>query len=106
MAKIETACKSSGLQTADKLVVTGRCKVYGFVLYNSAATSTLVLYDEVSATGTDYIGVGVNPTSASTINVTFPTPVQCNTGLYADIDGTDANYIVYYVPYKDATDAL
>lgn len=96
----EPACMSSGLQTADGLIATVAAGNYrclcGVELIPAAADSTLVLYDNTSAAGT-VITKMFAPASGSPVG--YPPGATCvnvNTGIYADVTGTNAAYIVWY----------
>ena len=96
----ENKCISSGLLTADAQVMTRsgdswRC-LCGVVLLPAAAASTLILYDNASAAGTVlYKGSA----DASGLPTGFPPSDICinvDTGIYADVSGADAAYIIWY----------
>ena len=98
------SCRSSGLITADKLVVTGQCKLVSFHGYNNHATTTCIvkIYDNTAASGKqvaeivmpphlgivtdDTTGGDQDATQLTTINIEADFHgVLCRNGLYVDI---------------------
>ena len=71
--------------TADTLIKTGNGKVYGIVV-NSHTSGTIKLWDNTSAATTVICNTYTFPSGSQVI--TFPEPINFNTGLYADIGGT------------------
>ncbi len=94
------ACVSSGLKTADGLIATKASGYYnclcGVTIIPAAADAYVVLYDNTSATGT---ALGKVSAKASTQSNTIGLGGQCievTKGIYADVDGAAAAYIVWY----------
>lgn len=92
---------SSGLQTGDAAIATGKVFLHGIQLISNGGTGTMkvVLYD--CATATDIsnarmiakvIVAGANAHK----EVSFNAPILASYGLYADVTGTSASYITYY----------
>ncbi len=98
MAKLETTCTSSGLQTASAVIADNPGKVFGITLIQASAACTLRIYDNsaAAASGTTlaFIKHGTNTTSKS---VFFSIPINAKVGIYAVLTGGSANYIVHYV---------
>lgn len=89
--------RSSGLKSADAAISTGAgllCAVQ--LITDGTNAATLVIYDNASAaSGTVLYKGSITGASLSRTDVlTFP--VKAVNGLYADITGTGANYIVHF----------
>lgn len=92
-------CTSSGLKTADALILTGSGWLMGVVLNTGTADSSVIVYDNTSAAGTVVAKATINAgTEAGDAGreYLFPVPVRVGTGIYADVGGTAAEYIVYF----------
>ena len=88
--------KSTGLLTADKTVITGKSILTGFlVVTDGTNNATIVIYDNTSAAGTELAKIVVLGASYFG-GGTFEIPIRCTKGIYADITGTGASYIIYY----------
>ena len=89
--------KSSGIQTADVLLHTGKAIVAGVqVITDGANDAQLILYDNTAASGTQVFNQKVTGTDDSMPFTLADGGIRCDTGLYADISGTGASFIVYY----------
>ena len=91
-------CSSSGLKTDDALIASGIKQLCGImVITNGSNDATIILYDSgTGANGT----VLFKATIASAANfggATFTNVIRTTKGIYADVTGTGAAYIVYYV---------
>ena len=88
---------SSGEQAADAGIRTGECYISSVVIITDGTNNAkLILYDNIAASGTvmlEMTVVGVDHYGGR--NWAFP--VRCGTGIYADITGTGASYIVEYM---------
>lgn len=78
--------------TADTLIKTGAGSVHGVVV-NSHTSGTLKLWDNTSAASTVIANTYTFPAGSSVIS--FPTPIEFYTGLYADVGGTVDITIIY-----------
>lgn len=88
--------RSSGLQSADALIYTGRNRINAItVLTDGTNAATLVVYDATSATGT-VVAKAVVAGASLTGHFIFENPVLCENGIYADVTGIGAGYIVYF----------
>jgi hypothetical protein len=90
---------SSGLKTSDGIISASRALVYGVtVITNTTNVATLVLYDSASAaSGTELAKIAIPAgTSAVSVHVPFDNPIDALSGIYADITGTSAAYVVYF----------
>lgn len=87
---------SSGLKTSDAAIASGKNRINAVTLITDGTnTASVVVYDEASATGTVLAKVTAAG-AQNTVHITFENPVKCEIGLYADVTGTGAGYIVYY----------
>lgn len=87
---------SSGVLNADTLIATGRNRVNAItVLTDGTNAATLELYDNTTASGT--VRVKGRCVGASLQNhIIFENPVLFENGIYADVTGTGATFIVFY----------
>ena len=92
-----SATQSSGLLTADALVEANPCLLHTVTLVPAAADSTLTIYDNnaAAAAGTVLAKIFVLATTASQ-TIHFTIPVRANKGLYADVAGAAAGYIIHF----------
>jgi len=92
-----TTSKSTGLETADLLINTGKAILTGVqIITDQTNDATLILYDNTSAAGTEVFKQIVTGTDDSKTFWFGDGGIRCSTGLYADIAGTAAEYIVFY----------
>ena len=94
------ACISSGLQTSDGAVMaststTNHC-LCGVQLIPAAAASTLILYDNSAASGTVLIKLKADASGTATGYAPNGNCITVNKGIYADVDGASAAYVVWY----------
>jgi hypothetical protein len=91
-----TTAISSGIKAADTLIYTGRGTLNGLTVYTDGTNAaTVTLYDGTTAAGnilTQVIVAGADRTES----VIFNLAVRCLNGIYADVTGTGATYIVYF----------
>jgi len=91
-----TSSLNTGVQTSSSLTVTGRNRINAVSLFgNGTNTATLDIYDNTSAAGKIAIRVQVR-TSDYQNHVIFTQPVLMENGIYNNLTGTGATYIVYY----------
>jgi len=87
---------SSGVKTEDTLIYTGRNRVNAItIMTDGTNAATVSLYDNTSAAGTIRVKgscVGANLTS----HILFENPVLFENGIYADVTGTGATFIVFF----------
>ena len=88
---------SSGLKSADAVISNGRNRVNAITLLTDGTNAaSVILYDNASAASGTVLGK-VKATGAQLIqHVIFENPVFASDGIYADVTGTGAEYIVYY----------
>ncbi len=87
---------STGVLNQDTLIWTGRNRVNAItVLTDGTNAATVELYDNTAASGTKRV-VG-KCVGASLVNhIIFENPVLFETGIYADVTGTGATFIVFF----------
>ena len=89
--------KTSGLLTADAAVATGRAIVAGVIIITDKTNdAALILYDNTAASGTEVFKALVPGTNDTAFYQLPEGGVRCYNGIYADIAGTGAEYIVLY----------
>ena len=89
---------TSGEQTSDAAVATAKCYITSIlIITNGSDNAKVVLYDNASAaSGTvilEMTVVGVDNYGGRN----YQYPVKCTNGIYADVTGTGASYIVEYI---------
>lgn len=90
---------SSGLKSADAAIAVGVNRVNSVELFsNGTDACSVVLYDNsAAASGTVLAKVTIGAASLKTTEqVVFMNPVRAENGIYADVTGTGAGYIVHY----------
>lgn len=93
---MSTTSISSGLQTADATIASGRNRINAITLITDGTNAaTLLVYDNTAASGT-VIAKVTAAAIQNTVHVVFEKPVKAENGLYADVTGTGAGYIVFY----------
>mgnify|MGYP003590435387 CR=1 FL=1 len=87
---------SSGVKSADALIATGRNRVNAItVLTDGTNSATLDVRDGTTVSGT--IKITGKCVGASLINhIIFENPVLFENGIYGDVTGTGATYIIYF----------
>ncbi len=94
-ALAQQAVISSGLTTSDRLIATGNCYIYGLEIISGASTAVVVLYDAITISGTSVLK-GQCSTASAWCGRELVHPIECFTGIYADVTGTGAAYSVNY----------
>ena len=87
---------SSGVLSADTLLFTGRNRINALTIFTDGTNAATVdLYDNTSAASK--IAVKSKCLGTGLINhILFENPVIMENGIYADVTGTGASFIVYY----------
>ncbi len=87
---------SSGVLDADTLIATGRNRVNALtVLTDGTNAATVTLKDGTTTSGT--VRITGKCVGANLINhIIFENPVLFSDGIYADVTGTGATYIVFF----------
>ena len=90
---------SSGLKVADAVISARPAKIVGVqVIADGTNAATLILYDNASAASGTAANKIVVDAGATYENFYIDGGVVCNNGIYADVSGTGAEYIVFYAP--------
>lgn len=89
---------SSGLQTADAVVYAKPCILGGFILIaDGTNAATVVLYDNASAASGTVLAKASIAAGGTMADVNLSIGgVIANNGIYADVAGTGAAYIVHF----------
>jgi len=88
---------SSGLKTADAAIMAMPGKLKGLIVIATGAAATVTLYDNASAASGLALAKLVVPAD-NTQELNFhDCGVVANNGIYADVSGADAAYIVHFV---------
>ena len=91
--------KSSGEKTADALIVTGKGILAGVQLISDLTNDvTLIVYDNTAASGTKLYErvLDVSVEGFGKLEELPGAGVRADNGIYADVTGTGASYILYY----------
>jgi hypothetical protein len=87
---------SSGLRTADAAILARGGLVHAVTIIPAAAASSVAIYDNASA-GSGTVLAQVNAVAnGESVTVEFSNPIAANLGIYADVTGASASYIVHY----------
>ncbi len=90
-----TTCLSSGLQTGNAQIYTGRGTLNAVTVINaSGGATTLTVYDGTDNTGTvlhKHVGTGANFSEDMAWNLA----IRCKNGIYVEVSA-GGNYIIYY----------
>lgn len=89
---------SSGRKTADAAIVTRPTRLVSVILEGDGTNAASVtLYDNASAaSGTVLAKVLLQASGPMYTQFMIPEGVECSNGIYADVAGTGAAYIVHY----------
>lgn len=90
--------KSSGLLSSSSLINTNvPCWFAGIeIVTDGTNPATATVYDEIGASGTELFK-GTVAGASNFDSITFEHPVRVDNGIYVELSGTGASYIVYYV---------
>jgi hypothetical protein len=90
-------CITSGIKNADAAVATKTGWLCGvLILTDGTNDATVVVYDNASAaSGTELFKAKVSG-AGNFGGGTFEIPIRFSNGIYADVTGTGATYIIYY----------
>lgn len=90
---------TSGVKSSSALIRTGPCLLTHIaVITDGVNKGTITVYDNTEASGTVVWKHAVKGTEEiGGRNWQFP--IRCSNGLYAAISGTNATYIVEWLPY-------
>lgn len=97
-AQQRTATRSSGLKSVDAAIATTGGALTGvLVLTDGTNDATIVVYDHASAASGTVLFKGKVAGASNFGGATFEVPLRYSNGVYADVTGTGANYIIYYI---------
>ncbi len=88
--------RSSGLKTADAVIATGRNRINAITLIGGSTASSVIVYDNASAASGTVLAKATQATNLVTTHIVFENPIVAENGLYADVAGTGAEYIIYF----------
>jgi len=94
--------KSSGLQTAAKVVCDNPCFLTGLQIYtNVTNAATITVYDSATASTIGKVLFKAIDNAVATSqgwgSRVWAFPVECKNGLYVTVSGTAAEYCVEYI---------
>ncbi len=88
---------STGLEDSDGAIKGSAGWLGGFLIVtNGTDNATLIIYNDVDSADGTALAKWVVAGGDLDGGVMFPFPVEATVGMYADIEGTGANYWVYY----------
>jgi len=89
--------RSSGLKTVDAVIQTGRNRINAITLLGDGTNAaSVIVYDNPSAASGVVLAKVTALAATRFTHVLFENPVVAEDGIYADVSGTGAEYIVYY----------
>lgn len=92
-----TSAVTSDLKSADAVIAVGRNRVNSITLLGDGTNApTLTLYDNASAASGKVVAKIAGVATSTFLFINFTNPVAVENGIYADVAGTGANYIVTY----------
>lgn len=92
-----TTAISSGLRTADAAIYVGRGTLNGLVVNTDGTNAaTVTLYDNATTNSGTVLAQVIVAGADRTRDVIFNLATRCLNGIYADVTGTGAAYIVYF----------
>lgn len=89
-------CQSSDLLSADGVVSNRQCVLHAVTIIPAAADSTLTLYDHASAASGKVLAKVFVKASTASQTIQIPGGCEAVNGIYADIDGASAGFVVYF----------
>lgn len=89
---------SSGLKTADVAILAGPGRLRGLhVGADGTNAATVILYDNASAASGTVLAKIIVDATLTAADAVIPTEgIICHNGIYADVTGTGAEFIVYF----------
>lgn len=89
--------RSSGLKTVDSVIQTGRNRINAITLLGDGTNeASVIVYDNASTASGVILAKVTAGTATRFTHVLFENPVVAENGIYADVSGTGAEYIIYY----------
>lgn len=94
---INDPADSSGLKTADAVICARPCILHSIqVTADNTNAATIVLYDHASAASGTVLAKIIVDATTTYADFTSLAGIQANNGIYADVTGTGAEYIVHF----------
>ncbi len=89
--------RSSGLKTADAVIAVGRNRINAITLLGDGTNAaSVIVYDNASAASGVVLAKVTAAAATRLTHIIFENPVIVEDGIYADVTGTNAEYIVYF----------
>lgn len=96
LPQVPDAIISSGYTTSDRLITSKPAYYYGCILLSSASTGTITVYDSTTVeTGKEIYKASVGLIEITRLH-SAANPIECFKGIYCDVTGTGAGFIIYY----------
>lgn len=92
---MDQPCFSSGLKTSDGIIAARPCRLIGVTIIAGSDLGAVIVYDNASAASGNVVAK-ITAVTTATQTIVFNCGVECLNGLYADVSGTSAGYIVHY----------
>ena len=94
---MKSSSRSSGLKNADAAISAGRNRINAITLLGDGTNAaSLIVYDNASEASGTVLAKVTQLATARLTHIIFENPVFAENGIYADVTGTGAEYIVYY----------
>lgn len=88
---------SSGLKTADAVIAAGKNRINAITLLGDGTNAaSVILYDNATAASGTVLAKVTQLATGRLTHIIFENPVIADNGIYADVTGTGAEYIVYF----------
>lgn len=91
----------SGKQTADGIIVTGKCVITSIILMTDGTNdASIIIYDSTDTSGTvirEFSVAGSSDMGGNAINH----PIFMTNGIYANVTGTGAFYFIDYIDFDE-----
>ncbi len=89
--------RSSGLKTADAAIAVGRNRINAITLLGDGTNAASIIVYDNATTNSGTVLAKVTAAAATRLtHIIFENPVVAEDGIYADITGTNAEYIIYF----------
>lgn len=90
-------CNSSGLKTSDAAVLASPGWFCGVeIVTDGTNAATVIVYDNASAASGTVLFKGTVAGASNFGGATYDIPVRAPNGIYVDVTGTNAAYIIYF----------
>jgi len=93
---MSTSCRSSDLQNASALIVTGRNRINSVSLIGDGTNAcSITVYDNTAGSGKVAAVVRCRTTDQQN-HIIFTFPIAMENGIFVTLAGVGGNYIIYY----------